>query len=82
MPQTGKREKGISSIGLHLFSSHSPHVFAIAKVWGAGVGRAICYLGKWGRTRSFLLLGGAVGGPGCRKQGQRGECLGVKSLVD
>jgi len=35
-----------------------------------------------GQTRIFLVLGGAVGGPGCRKQGQRGECLGVKSLVD
>ncbi len=38
--------------------------------------------GNLGRTRIVLLLGGAVGGPGCRKQGQRGECLGVKSLVD
>ncbi len=37
--------------------------------------------GNWGRTRIFLLLGGAVGGPRCRKQGQRENAWGSSRLL-
>ncbi len=66
-PDKPETEKGISAISLGIRRTNrnrpfpgSPHVFAIAKVWGGdGVGRAICHLCTGGRVVNCDIAAGA-----------------------